>query len=106
MCRLRWRAIESAGTLEAVAKGNPNNTIDQLNVAMMHRILSFSELIEGGGREDLEKAIGITDRLVKLEPQNPKVKSERSIEYQNLGFCIRVSATALTRWNRFKRCWN
>ncbi|HWT88447.1 MAG TPA: protein kinase [Candidatus Angelobacter sp.] len=70
---------------EAVAKGNPNNTIDQLNVAMMHRILSFSELIEGGGREDLEKAIGITDRLVKLEPQNPKVKSERSIEYQNLG---------------------
>ena len=70
---------------EAVAKANPNNTIDQLNVAMMHRILSFSELMEGGGREDLEKAIAITDQLVKLEPQNPKIKSERSIEYQNLG---------------------
>jgi len=69
---------------EAVAKANPNNTIDQLNVAMMHRILSFSDLMEGGGREDLEKAIAITDRLVKLEPQNPKIKSERSVEYQNL----------------------
>jgi len=70
---------------EAVAKANPRNTIDQLNVAMMHRILSFSELMEGGGREDLQKAIAIMDRLVKLEPENPKIKSERSIEYQNLG---------------------
>lgn len=71
---------------EAVAKARPNDSIDQLNVAMMHRILSFSELMEGGGREELEKAIAITDRLVKADPQNPKIKSERSVEYQNLAF--------------------
>src|SRR5262249_34629075 len=35
-------------------------------------------------RDDLEKAMAITDRLVKSDQQNPKVKSERSIEYQNL----------------------
>ena len=70
---------------EAVAKANPNDTIDQLNVAMMNRILSFSELMEGGGREHLEKALAISDRLISREPQNPKIKSERSMEFQNLG---------------------
>ena len=70
---------------ESVARANPKNTIDQLNVAMMHRILSFSELMEGGGREDLERAMAITDRLVKLDPQDPRIKSERSVEFQNFG---------------------
>ncbi|HWZ99701.1 MAG TPA: protein kinase [Candidatus Dormibacteraeota bacterium] len=69
---------------EAVAKANPSNTIDQLNVAMMHRILSFSELSGASGREDLEKAMEISGCLLKTDGQNPKVKSERSIEYQNL----------------------
>jgi len=69
---------------ESVAHANPTDTIDQLNVAMMHRILSFSEIMEGGGRDELEKAMAITDRLIKTDSQNPKVKSERSIEYQNL----------------------
>lgn len=70
---------------EAVAKANPNDTIDQLNVAMMNRILSFSELMDGGGREHLEKALAISDQLIAREPQNPKIKSERSMEFQNLG---------------------
>src|SRR5579871_5648003 len=69
---------------ESVAKANPTDTIDQLNVAMMHRILSFSEIMEGGGREELGKAMAITDRLIKTDGQNPKVRSERSVEYQNL----------------------
>ena len=69
---------------EQVAKANPNNTIDQLNVAMMHRILSYSSLNEESGRRDLDQAMAITERLIKQEPANPKIKSERSIEYQNL----------------------
>lgn len=69
---------------ESVAKANPTDTIDQLNIAMMHRILSFSEIMEGGGREELGKAMAITDRLIKTDGQNPKVRSERSVEYQNL----------------------
>ena len=70
---------------EAVAKANPQDTIDQLNVAMMHRILSYSSLNEARGRTDLEQAMAISERLLKQDPTNPKVKSERSIEYQNLG---------------------
>jgi eukaryotic-like serine/threonine-protein kinase len=76
---------KSLALFEAVAKANPNDTIDQLNVAMMNRILSFSELMEGGGREHLEKALAISEKLIAREPQNPKIKSERSIEFQNLG---------------------
>ena len=67
---------------ELVAKANPNNTIDQLNVAMMHRILSYSSLNEESGRRDLDQAMAITERLIKQEPANPKIKSERSIEFQ------------------------
>jgi len=73
---------------EAVAKTNPDNTrdntIDQLNVAMMHRILAFSSLMEASGHRDLEQAMAITERLLQRDPANPKVRSERSIEYQNL----------------------
>ena len=71
---------------EAVAKANPNDVIDQLNVAMGHRLLSFSSLFEESGRRDLEQAMAITERLMKTDASNPKVRSERSIEYQNLGF--------------------
>jgi eukaryotic-like serine/threonine-protein kinase len=69
---------------EAVAKANPANDIDQLNVAMMHRILSYSEIGEASGRQDLEQAMAISDRLLKKGSTDPKVRSERSIEYQNL----------------------
>ena len=70
----------------SVAQANPNNVIDQLNVAMMHRILSFSALMDPGGKKDLQDAMAITERLIKADPSNPKVRSERSIEYQNLAF--------------------
>jgi non-specific serine/threonine protein kinase/serine/threonine-protein kinase len=69
---------------ESVAKANPTNTIDQLNVAMMHRILSYSTLTEASGHSDLQQAMVITEQLINKEPSNPKVRSERSIEYQNL----------------------
>jgi eukaryotic-like serine/threonine-protein kinase len=71
---------------ESVAKANPHDVIDQLNVAMIHRILAFSSLMESGGKRDLEQAMGITEQLIKKDPTNPKVRSERSIEYQNLAF--------------------
>jgi len=69
---------------EVVAKANPANLIDQLNVAMMHRILSYSELTLPEGRTDLEQAMAISARVLAADPTNPKPKSERSIEFQNL----------------------
>lgn len=70
---------------EAAAKANPGNIADQINVAMMHRILSFGALAHEEGRQELERALAITQRLLAADPHNPKVINERSIEYQDLG---------------------
>src|SRR5260370_30928460 len=55
-----------------------------MNVAMMHRLLACSALMEASGHRALEQAMAITERLLQRDPANPKVRSERSIEYQNL----------------------
>ena len=69
---------------EAVARANRDNLIDQLNVAMGHRLLSFYFLLDPGGRRDLDQAMAITARLLSVNGSSPQVKSERSIEFQNL----------------------
>lgn len=74
---------KAAALFEAVAAGNPHDVIDQLNVAMIHRILAFSTLLRPSGKLDLEKAMAITDRLMVTSSDDPRVRSERSIEYQN-----------------------
>jgi non-specific serine/threonine protein kinase/serine/threonine-protein kinase len=71
---------------EAVAKANPNSTSDQLNLAMVHRLLGQSDLYYPGDRPEIDKAISITDRLVQMDGANLKVKGERSLEYQLLGY--------------------
>ena len=69
----------------AVARVNPGNVIDQLNVAMMHRIIAYSSLAEPSGAQHLASALEISARMFRIDPRNPKVRSERSIEYQDLG---------------------
>jgi eukaryotic-like serine/threonine-protein kinase len=69
----------------AVARSNPANVIDQLNVAMMHRIIAFSTLMEPSGRQHLQAAMAITGALMAANAANPKVRSERSVEFQDLG---------------------
>ena len=76
---------KAVALLEAVAKANPNNASDQLNVAVLYRIMSFSDLLTPSGRQNLDKAMAITDGVMKIDGANPRVWSERSIEYQNLG---------------------
>lgn len=70
---------------EEVARSNPGNTTDLMNVAAMHRVLSYSRLMEAGGRQELEQAMVIGERLMKSDGGDPNVRSERSVEYQNLG---------------------
>jgi eukaryotic-like serine/threonine-protein kinase len=70
---------------EAAAKANPGNITDQLNVAMMHRILSFAVLAQEEGRQELERARTLTQQLLAADPGNIKVKDELSIEYQDIG---------------------
>ena len=73
---------------ENVAKANPDNAQDQLNVAMMHRILSFSELNDATGQKELEQAIAITDRVLQRAPKNPVALSESAVQQQNIAFML------------------
>lgn len=70
---------------EDVARANTGNVSDQINVAAMHRVLSFSSLLEPNGQRELEKAIAIGERLMKTDSSDPRVRDERSVEYQNVG---------------------
>jgi non-specific serine/threonine protein kinase/serine/threonine-protein kinase len=73
---------------EDVAKANPGNLQDQLNVGMMHRILSFSEINDPSGQKDLEQAIAITDKVLRLDPNNEVALSESAIQQQNVAFML------------------
>ena len=70
---------KSAALFESVAKADPNNVADQLTDAFAHRILTFASPPDA--RQQIEQAMAITERLMKVDGANPKVRSERSIEF-------------------------
>ena len=69
-----------AALFESVAKANPDNVIDQLNNAFGHRLMTFGVLPGGDARQQIDQALAITERLLKVDGTNPKVVNERSIE--------------------------
>jgi eukaryotic-like serine/threonine-protein kinase len=79
---------KSLALFEDVAKANPSNVQDQLNVAMMHRILSFGALNDATGQKELEQAIAITDRVLQIDPKNTVALSESAIQQQNIAFML------------------
>ncbi len=90
----------------AVAQPNTGNVIDQLNVAMMHRIIAYSTLTEPEGRRHLQAAMAITGPLIGAHADNPKVRSERAIEYQDLGLLqdsLGDLASALDSFKEYRR---
>jgi eukaryotic-like serine/threonine-protein kinase len=72
---------KSAALFESVARADPNNVTDQLTNAFGHRILAFASSPGGNDRQQIEQAMAITERLMKVDGANPKVRSERSIEF-------------------------
>ena len=90
----------------AVAQPNAGNVIDQLNVAMMHRIIAYSTLTEPDGRRHLQAAMAISGPLMTSNAGNPKVRSERSIEYQDLALLQDSTgdlASALDSFKEYQR---
>jgi non-specific serine/threonine protein kinase/serine/threonine-protein kinase len=71
---------------QAVAKANPDNTIDQLHVAYGHRILAvmYSTTGQPGSREELDQAMAISARMLVARGNVPQVPNERSLEYEVL----------------------
>ncbi len=94
---------KATALFESVAKAHPADTIDQLNVAMGHRLLAFGLIASGAGRNDLDQAMTMTERLLKIDPTNAKVKSERSIEYQNLALMQDAAGDRLDALESFRK---
>ncbi|HVU45111.1 MAG TPA: protein kinase [Terracidiphilus sp.] len=82
---------KATALFEAVARANPTNTTDQLNVAMIHRRKAISDVYYPDGRPEIERALAITDPLMKTDGKNPKVLIERAIELQVLATSFDLS---------------
>jgi serine/threonine protein kinase len=71
---------------EAIARANPNNTDDQLNLATAYR--NLARVLRGAGRLEarapIEQALAVTERLSAQAKPSPEVDKERSIEYDVL----------------------
>jgi non-specific serine/threonine protein kinase/serine/threonine-protein kinase len=84
-------AKKATALFEAVAKANPTNTTDQLNVAMIYRKQGMSDIYYPEGRPEIDRALAITDRLMRSDGQNPKVLIERAIELQVLAGSLDIA---------------
>jgi tetratricopeptide (TPR) repeat protein len=69
---------------ESVARANPDNTTDQLNVAIGRRMLAlmFNSTGRPRVREELEGALVISGRLLERAPTDSRVLRERSVELE------------------------
>jgi tetratricopeptide (TPR) repeat protein len=75
---------KSIGLFEAVAKANPRNVTDQLNLAMAYRRRAFTDVFEKVGRQEIDQALAITEPLMQTDATKPEVRNERSLELQIL----------------------
>jgi non-specific serine/threonine protein kinase/serine/threonine-protein kinase len=71
---------------EAVAKANPTNVTDQLNLAMAYRWRAFYDIYEKTGLEEINRALAVTDPLMKTDGNSLDVKNERAEELLILAF--------------------
>lgn len=78
-------SFEKAQALwEDVARANPNNLPDQINVVKGHRILSmmYQNAARPGARAQLEQAMALSANLLKKAPADNLLLRERSLEFQ------------------------
>src|SRR5579863_2590908 len=77
---------KSVAIREAVAKADPNNASDLMNLAIARH--GLARMLDGAGqpgaREQAEQALAITERLEKLGHTSLEVGHERSIDYELL----------------------
>ena len=66
---------------EAVAKANPHNVTDQLNLAMAYRMRAFFDIYMPSGGAEIQRALAVTDPLMRTNSDDLAVESERAEEY-------------------------
>ncbi|HEY1270543.1 MAG TPA: protein kinase [Terriglobales bacterium] len=71
---------KATALFEAVAHANPNNVTDQLNLAMAYRWRAFFDIYETRGLAEINRAIAVTDPLMRTSGGNLDVNNERAQE--------------------------
>ena len=66
---------------EAVARSNPDNVTDQLNLAMTYRMRAFFDIYQPSGGPEIQRALAVTDPLMRAHGDDLEVKNERAEEY-------------------------
>jgi serine/threonine protein kinase len=72
---------KSMALFEAIAKANPHNLNDQLNLAMAYRMRAFFDIYVPSGRGEIDRALAVTDPLMQSDGDKIEVKNERAQEY-------------------------
>jgi non-specific serine/threonine protein kinase/serine/threonine-protein kinase len=75
---------KATALFEAVARANPRNVTDQLNVAMVYRTQAFADMYTPKGRKEIDLAMAVTEPLMQTDGTKVEVKNERAVEYQVL----------------------
>lgn len=95
---------KSIALFEAVAKANPNNVSDQLNLAMAYRRRAFADIYEQGGRNEIDEALAITQPLMRTYGSNLDVLTERALELQILGDIQDATGSRLEAVSSYRAC--
>ena len=66
---------------EAVAKADRNNLTDQLNLAMAYRGRAFFDVYETSGLSEINRALAVTEPLMRNNDNNLDLENERAQEY-------------------------
>ena len=72
---------KAMGLFEAVAKANPDNVTDQLNLAMTYRMRAFFDVYVPSGGTEIRRALAVTDPLMSTHAGDVELKNERAEEY-------------------------
>ena len=94
---------KSIALFEAVAKANPKNLTDQLNLAMAYRRRAFTDIYERNGRQEIDQALAISAPLMQTDGARPEVRSERSLELQILASVEDATGERLKAIDNFRQ---
>jgi serine/threonine protein kinase len=71
---------KATALFEAIAKANPHSVPDQLNLASAYRMAAFFDIYVPTGREKIDRALAVTDPLMRSDGDKLEVKNERAEE--------------------------
>jgi non-specific serine/threonine protein kinase/serine/threonine-protein kinase len=95
--------LKAIGFFEAVAKANPHDLTDQLNLAMAYRWHAFFDIYEKTGPAEIARTLAVTTPLMPLYPDNLDLKNERAKELAILGAVQDATGDRLQAIDSFRK---